>query len=640
MPLVGLENRFEREFWRRYTRRTEWDPVWKVEGDRITIKFYLTDLDFVKAQVSSTKDFLNIWGKISDRVVSNSKALYFVGNYVTDETYIFEKIENIKDYIEKVLNVIIPIPYVSEEEDLWKSLYGYISESKTSSFNFLAENILNIKRFEIEKVLDTWKALKDKFPRWILKWYILNKEELKNTYTYKVFKNLKDFGDGDLLREYVLEIFNLEEINEDIIKERRDLLRDYYDESPKDFTKSIEEEFKAYLTGIKDKEIPKYLVGVFDFEKEWIIQNFDLVKANLEEFYPELYYYLEPTYAENLEGKNNWIEDYFKEYKWSKIKNSPTENLLRILEEKNRNSESFYDWYYKFEKTKNLIKEDAEKIVFVDGLGVEFLSLFQAILKKKGFDTEIYIGVSELPTITEVNKIDFYERIDDLDKFIHDQNPYKYPQTLIEELKIVKNIAEYISGLGDDLLIVSDHGFTFVPLFSKSKRYNFDAEHEGRCMELKNGEFFTENEDFFVHELERTDEHKRYLIALKTASLSDIPRREVHGGASPEEVLVPIIHATKQRREKEKYEVRIINEQISFRAPELRISVSPKPRKQVYVEYMGKIEKMEFDKENRCYKVMLKEVKLGKLPIRIKIGSWESEYEIEIIGGIKERDIL
>ncbi|WP_164930974.1 MULTISPECIES: hypothetical protein [Dictyoglomus] len=52
------------------------------------------------------------------------------------------------------------------------------------------------------------------------------------------------------------------------------------------------------------------------------------------------------------------------------------------------NSESFYDWYYKFEKVKNIIKEDAEKIVFVDGLGVEFLSLLQAILKEKVFDTK------------------------------------------------------------------------------------------------------------------------------------------------------------------------------------------------------------------------------------------------------------
>jgi len=54
--------------------------------------------------------------------------------------------------------------------------------------------------------------------------------------------------------------------------------------------------------------------------------------------------------------------------------------------------------------------------------------------------------------------------------------------------------------------------------------------------------------DFFIY---ISEEQKKYLIATKYKFFAEASVREIHGGATPEEVLVPVIlHANKDCRAK------------------------------------------------------------------------------------------
>lgn len=646
IPLVGLRNRVENEFFSKYVRRFEWDPLWILEGDTQKIKIYFVNFEIEDAFIKSSRDFLNLWKEttLPDKVVSCSKTLYQQSSFfIPDEVFSFEKIDNIKDYITMFFRIDIPIEYDDGESKLWIELLNIIKHEK--NFNDLAEYVLNIKTFNLVDVLELWNKGTE-FSRWILKWYVLNNKDLKKSYLYRVLKDLKSYKEYDLIRDYWLKIFDFsaEELAKKMLFERREVLRHFHEENLNELPKFIEYMLIDKMSNLSEKEILSYLVGVSSWEKAWIIQNFDRVK-NISEVYPELFYYLEDLYFENLEEDKKWVIEYFREYRWSKLKNRASERLIRLLEAKNKNRQSFYNWYYSFDRLKNIYyKEDAEKKIFIDGLSIEFINLFLYLLKEKGFSTRFYIGVSDLPSITEYNKLPADEYIDDLDNYIHNQLNYKYPNSLVEEIEIIKRIVRYVSTLGDELLIFSDHGFTIFPHYQLEgvKRYNFEnAHHDGRCMEITDDVDFAENEDFFIHSLENEEcGVKKYIIPLKYVSLKNLSRREVHGGATPEEVLVPVIYASRILQKIDKYKVEILEAEIPIRNPVLSIKINPKPKEDVIICYLNNFIKMEFDKNSNTYKLFLENVKVGKLKIKIKIGSYEEEFMINIIGGMKERDLL
>lgn len=647
VPLVGLKNRIENVFFNRYPRRFEWDPRWIVNDDLLKTKIYFVDFEVEDAFIKNTKDFLNLWkiSKIPDEIVSCSKTLYWRSSYfVPDESFSLDRLNNIKEYIKKYLRIDIPIDYEDKERKLWEGLLNFIIKNK-KGFKDSAESILNIKNFDLRYTLELWNK-GNEFSRWILKWYVLNNKNLRETYTYKVLRDVKNYGDYDLLREYWLKIFDIpqEDLNKDLLKERRDSLRYFHENNLREIPKFIEEKLIEELKDLSQDELCKYLVGISFWEKEWIVQNYDKIR-DISELYPELYHYLEDLDFENLDENKKWVIEYFNEYRYSKLKNQASEKLLCFLDTRNKNKDSFYNWYYSFEKIKNIYyKETAEKKVFVDGLSLEFLNLFLFFLRKKGYETQVYVGVSELPSITELNKLPSEEYVNEFDRFIHDQPSYKYPKTFVEELEKIKEIASYISNLGDELLIFSDHGFTVFAIsqLEGTKKYDFKgADHEGRCMEITEDINFIEDEDFFIHTVEDKENNiKKYLVTLKYISLGDLPRREVHGGATPEEILVPVIYASKVVSKKGKYEINILDSEISIRNPILRVRIKPEVKGEVIIKYLNKMQYMEYDEKDKVYTLILEDVNIGKLRAKIRVKNYEQDFIINIVGGIKERELL
>ncbi len=648
IPLVGINQKFMLTFWDRYHRRSEFIPIWKVIGNTEKYSLYFVNFNLESHPsfltiISSSKDFLNLWKEedLSERIICTSNILnYYSNKIVGDELFNIVRVDNIRDYLSEIYKFKVPFSYNVQEERFWKCLINEITNSKASNFFEFTEDYFNIKKLDEENILSLWFRYDTEFHRWLIKNYFDYKLAKRNTYINKVLSSTNTYDNIDILKNYYLKIFE-EKPNPKLIEERRRVIKEFVRERSLDLS-FIDEYLKNKIESLEPKEALHYITCTTLYEKEWTIKNIDIIK-NLEELYPELNYYLRDISYSNLKTDQLWIKEYFKEYRTSRIKNSPTERLLNILNEKNASSSTFYKWYYSFGKVEDFLKEGFERI-WIDALSLEFLPFIVNLLTAKGFYVDFNIAVAKLPTSTEFNKLEDVDRLSELDDFIHSQSIYKYPEDLIRELEIIEKIIKKIISLKDRFLIFSDHGFTSfanrkfqegrLPLIKVSER-------EGRYGVL-DGDisiFSDSDEDYIIYQREELEKNERYLIALRYDSFSYLSSPETHGGATPEETLVPIIYASKIPLEEVFYEVKLLNDVLTVRDPVLNFSVYPRPKTSIMVKSENK-ELAVFSSIEDIYKLNLSKLKPGEYILTFTIGNFKIDKNVIIKGGSIERDLL
>ena len=214
--------------------------------------------------------------------------------------------------------------------------------------------------------------------------------------------------------------------------------------------------------------------------------------------------------------------------------------MTTIISERNASEETFFDWYHTFQSVNDRCAElSPDIVIWVDALGFEWQPLLQSLLNKSQdfMINKVYIAKVNLPTATEYNVYDGVYKISDLDELFHNHT-YKYPDSLLAEFECIKSIANKILSYckkGKRVVVISDHGATALSRLFTSCKYNTNSSHEGR---------FSKQQD--LPKLADGDyiRFQKNIIALKHNSLENKPLREVHGGCTPEEVLVPIFLIT------------------------------------------------------------------------------------------------
>lgn len=206
-----------------------------------------------------------------------------------------------------------------------------------------------------------------------------------------------------------------------------------------------------------------------------------------------------------------------------------------------------------------LDKADKEKaeVYFIDALGIEFLGFIQQKCYEMDLKMKADIARCELPSITSINKFFVNElqeqgvavtcirEIDELkhnDNLNYDFQKTKTPIHIEKELQLIsKYICEsiynkLIDGKIDKAIIASDHGASRLAII-----YNVEnkivaeekGEHSGRCC-LKS--------DISEKPTNATEENGYWCLAnyeqFKGGRKHGV---ELHGGATIEEVAVPII---------------------------------------------------------------------------------------------------
>ncbi|AQU05371.1 hypothetical protein B1778_01135 [Dehalococcoides mccartyi] len=279
----------------------------------------------------------------------------------------------------------------------------------------------------------------------------------------------------------------------------------------------------------------------------WLSKN-GLV-PQLESIYPVLAAYLK-KYVFKCPELADLLTEYFESYKRQKLSNELEADYLKKVDELALSR--------KFNRlpTRNEIMDGGDKsdtfLYWLDALGVEYLGLIEALVQKRGLSVRVNIARAELPTITSINR-DFFdawqgrkEKNDELDDTKHsDAGGYNFtdnelPIHLAKELDI---IAAMIDKAATELalrhckrfLIVSDHGASrLAVLRRKEEKYDTDTtgEHSGRCCRL-----------FQPYDLPFAAEENGHLVLADYGRFkgSRAANVEVHGGASLEEVVVPVI---------------------------------------------------------------------------------------------------
>ena len=318
------------------------------------------------------------------------------------------------------------------------------------------------------------------------------------------------------------------------------------------------------MVAIKGIDAIYYLTDNTQKEKEMIITLLDKYgvdygkdKLNkiLKIVYPDLYAYLS-----EYRFKNELFDSYFSQYKYQKVINKIFPEFLDIVAEQSEKRE--YGLILS-PRTSLVEKIDRTKsqLYFMDAMGVEYLGYIMSICSELDLSASVKVCCCELPSITEVNK-EFVELfsssnypvvpVKELDEIKHHgQGDYDYRNTklplyLIRELEIIREILskineKLINEPISKVIMISDHGASRLAVINEDGKLIEMAEkgeHSGRCCS-KN--------DLDSQPPSATDAGEYWSLAnydrFKGGRKANV---EVHGGATLEEVTVPIIEITKK----------------------------------------------------------------------------------------------
>lgn len=322
-----------------------------------------------------------------------------------------------------------------------------------------------------------------------------------------------------------------------------------------------DEEVIDYLQMLKSKEAEGvyYLTDSSRLEKERFFELLDKYTQQysrdevlniLRHVYPDLYDYMQP-----YRFRNETVYKYFQDYKYQKITNKIHPDFLAVVE-KQAIDRDYNLWFSPRSEKIEALNKNGARLYFVDAFGVEYLSFILARCKDMSMLADVSICRCELPSITKINK-EFLKAFNDVAPDIkrlddikhHGEESFDYRQTklpvhLIRELEIINDILmdirnRLVNGSIERAFIISDHGASRLSVIHESENQwemASKGEHSGRCCPIAEvdvqSEYATEANGFWV--LANYDRFK----GGRKASV------EVHGGATLEEVTVPIIELT------------------------------------------------------------------------------------------------
>lgn len=304
-----------------------------------------------------------------------------------------------------------------------------------------------------------------------------------------------------------------------------------------------------YLTDntIQEKELIFKLLDRYseDFERA---ELFNI----LEHIYPDLHAYLAP-----YRFKNELLNNYFQEYKYQKVVNKIFPTFMEVVEKQ------------AVDRDYNIILQPRSSVIeridttnaqtyFTDALGVEYLGYIVSRCHALKLMAKITVCRCELPSITSRNK-EFWGvlstdqfpiiTVDKIDKIKHhgeegydySREDRKLPIHLIRELELIDELLKKIktnlvSGSYQKAILISDHGASRLAVIHETENLwemESNGQHSGRCCPKseidERPDSATDAEDFWA--LANYDRFK----GSRKANV------EVHGGATLEEIAVPII---------------------------------------------------------------------------------------------------
>lgn len=511
---------------------------------------FLHDMERVTELQISRKPEITIISKISSERFKRS--IYSIKPTMSIYEYLKKKDSDLANLTQEI--------YGSEVQ--WRWLNG---EMKRENFSTLIYNNFGTTTNLSVNISDTMKST-DKNKQWLL-WLALKVfDENSNKYLTFVLNSCIDFQ--DFTSHLYLDMSNVEITNpnfEQMYEERKNLIRHiptslslidkYCDRLGK-----YEKDAIFYLTDNSEREKFEFMhcLSTYDYSDEELKKAVSTMSKDLSLYMNDFTF--DPVNTKLSDSDSDFAKEltaYFKEYKIQKLTNRINTDFLDFVNQY-ANSRP----YNKLQPRSSIVSHmnrDNAQLFFFDALGVEYLAFILAKCEQYELLTEIFISHCELPSITGNNKefLQYFSdnnwfKIEELDNIKHHSQLYdyqkcKYPLHLFKELEIIdeelrKIQSRLIQGMAEKIIIVSDHGASRLAVLYEHELNSTIAldetgEHSGRCCPTDNDPQIPfaayENGFSILANYERFQGGRRANV-------------EVHGGASLEEMLIPIIILTRR----------------------------------------------------------------------------------------------
>jgi len=403
--------------------------------------------------------------------------------------------------------------------------------------------------------------------------WLLQKRLPADSYLAKVLSS--DVTHGNLLRKYVVDtaVTLLNDNNaKKIAGERAEALSGLTDKD------SLIIEFIGQTKEIDAAS--EFLNCGTDAERIEIVRR--VSRLNLVTRIPEIFTRLYPTLADYLSSEFDYgtsdLNDYFKEYRRFKITNTVTEAFVKKA----------FDLVLpaSFPLRDSVLLDlgtDDTVLLVVDGMGAEYLPLLLALARRRDMNIEsVDVVTAKLPTSTEFNPIQWNDErtlkeIKAVDTNAHHgavKNESCPPeQNIMEILKVFESdvfnrIAEGLSKY-PRVVVTADHGSSRLAVIAHDNKLSttlsWDKNRDGEPLDWRYS-LAPENVTRPL-EFERQyhpDSEKTYWVVR---GYNRLPKQggklnELHGGASLEERLVPIVVFTRAKTVRPKQTAQKTTEQI------------------------------------------------------------------------------
>lgn len=662
IPIVGLEGKMSTFFCD--TQTTIW--YLRAENQELNYRLILTDnttyevknLDSRYTIVNSVAEWLNFWRNKDYHekpdIICTSRSIYANACYAQpDNAFSYCPCGSVDDFLKKGLGLSFPnIRYREKKEEYWKELAKEVDLQTPFDFSTFFSHHFSMNQVDDHKTfLKLWFEYKDGFSRWLLINTFINKfgEDL---YLCRVLSNLHDESDRELFSTLALQITD--------VKEEMDVRKYCLNEASKrgvQLTVAIQSDLQKKLLQIAKADGYHYAVSLFTsislVEKElaitWLGKGLIQTKDVLH-FYPELYYYLEPSTG-TLDANQTWCLDYIDKYKKAKIADHYDEEVAKIIEDKNGSPIKFNNWYQKFQTTHNILynRGDIEVFYWIDGLGLDWVPLITYLISLKMnervFLNDVMIARSALPTKTDINKENLlklvkenvtFEKIGDIDQMAHKNNNI-YPNNIITEIETVVNAINELlrKYIGKKIAIVSDHGISYLSQIQEGLNFGgFESHHYGRYATKEKGKLVGDDNYFALEDGKTACALNHHSLCAKINSGSG-----AHGGCTPEEVLVPIFIISSSPNRKT-WNVEFLSRDISAADPVIHMKIvglsSLDSPKIIYNDNTYKV----FSVGHNLYDSEPIELRNDVTDIELRIGETSEIIMINVQTGGQEEDLF
>jgi hypothetical protein len=528
--IVQLDSRLENYVWFLDLEECDDDYTLTILPRTYKIKIEGNNLD-------GYREYLSYWedNPCKPIILHTDNAVYYKDNVYNDNVIVLTTAYDILQY-HKVLDLSVHEEYGDECD--WDALLKKI-ENHTTLIGYL-KKYFSMSVLNPDELIIRWNKQNNEFGKWLI-WLWLKTDSCPVYLKHCIVKSNKW---TELVINIVNSIFDYVPSSPDywqIYSERKDLLRKFD-------IKILPKSFWDVWGIMSPSKGFYYLSDITQQEKEEIIRNnceiqklkdSDLI---LENIYPDV-----KAYTSSYSSSFAEIDEYFDFYRKQKLVNMYTDTFVQKVDVIGK--EKGLWWKIGMKSRNSLVDEvyDANSYIFyVDALGAEFYWFIVYLLEKEHGSVfcDAKIAFAELPTITEYNK-EFVAnknaepRIPDLDRIKHEGT---YPGYICAEFEIIRDVINRaISKLGvyGKIIITADHGASRGFVLAKGNTVKADNGIKGE----RDGRYCIDDRTAYESRLPCCLDIDKYHVFANydRFSVSGATKNENHGGASLEEVLVPVI---------------------------------------------------------------------------------------------------